>query len=99
MKTSIGIRLDEEFIEKLDSLGEKEKVDRSTMIRKILERGYKEYLKERSSDKYRKGEVTISKAAELAETTVWEMEKYLVERGYVSEYSIKDLKSELEMLE
>lgn len=98
MKSSIGVRLDEEFINKLESIGEDEKLDRSTIIRKLLEKGYREYLKEKAADKYRSGEVTISKAAEIAETTIWGMERYLVENGYVSKYSAKDLMDELENL-
>ncbi len=74
----------EEFIEKLESIGEDEKLDRSTMIRKLLEKGYREYLKE--------------KTAEIAEITIWDMERYLIERGYISEYSAKDLMDELENL-
>ncbi|MFP4050708.1 MAG: UPF0175 family protein [Thermoplasmata archaeon] len=98
MKSSIGVRLDEEFIKKLESIGEDEKLDRSTIIRKLLEKGYREYLKEKAAEKYRSEEVTISKAAEIAETTIWDMERYLVENGYVSEYSAKDLMDELENL-
>ncbi len=98
MKSSIGVRIDEDFIEKLESIGEEEQLDRSTMIRKLLEKGYRQYLKEKAADRYRRGEVTISKAAEIAEMTIWEMERYLVEEGYVSEYSAKDLMDELETL-
>jgi len=98
MKSSIGVRIEEEFIEKLESIGDDEKLDRSTMIRKLLEKGYREYLKEKAADKYRSGEVTISKAAEIAEITIWDMERYLVEGGYISEYSAKDLMDELENL-
>ncbi len=98
MKTSIGVRLDKEFIEKLEATGEEENLDRSTMIRKFLQKGYQAYMKEKAADKYRSGEVTISKAAEMADITVWEMEKYLMEEGYVSEYSIEDLMTEVEKM-
>ncbi len=98
MKTSIGVRLDKEFIEKLESTGEEENLDRSTIIRKFLQKGYRAYMKEKAADKYRKGEITISKAAEMADITVWEMEKFLVEEGYVSKYSIEDLMTEVEKM-
>lgn len=69
------------------------------MVRKFLERGYKDYLKEKAADKYKKGDLTISGAAELAGLTIWDMEKYLVEEGYVSDYSMKDMTEELELLD
>ncbi len=99
MKTSIGIRLDEDFIGKLEEMGQQESLDRSTMIRKLLERGYRDYLKEKAAEGYRRGELTMSGAADMAGITVWEMEKYLIDRGYKSEYSIKDLKEESGLLE
>ncbi len=99
MKASIGIRLDEKIIKKLEDVGEEENLDRSTMIRKFLEKGYKDYLKEKAADKYKKGKLTISGAAELADLTIWEMEKYLVDEGYVSDYSMKDMVEELKLLD
>ncbi len=98
MKTSIGVRIDEEFIEKLESIGEEENLDRSTIIRKLLEEGYRAYMKEKAAERYKSGEVTISEAAEQADITIWEMEKYLVEKGYVSEYTIDDLMKEVKKI-
>ncbi len=40
------------------------------------------------------GRITMSEAARMAELTIWEMEQYLVEQGYKSEYSIDDLRRE-----
>lgn len=99
MKASIGIRLDEELIKKLEDVGDEENLDRSTIIRKFLEKGYKEYLKEKAAGKYKSSELSISGAADMAGLTIWEMEKYLVEEGYVSDYSMKDLMEEIKVLD
>jgi len=99
MKTSIGIRLDDEFIEKLEELGKEENLDRSTMIRKFLEMGYRDYLKKKASEGYIKGELSISGAADMAKITVWDMMKYLVDQGYRSSYSSRDMMEEMELLE
>ena len=50
--------------------------------------------KEIAAEKYKKGQITLDKAAEEAEITLWEMEKFLVESGYKSDYSVKDLEKE-----
>ena len=41
-----------------------------------------------------RGGVTLSEAAHRAGLTVWEMETYLVDRGYTSDYSVEDLERE-----
>lgn len=92
--TSIGVRLPEDLLEKLDRLSQDEQLDRSTVIRQLLERGYEDFMKERAARNYRNGEITISEAASLAELTIWEMEQYLLREGYRSEYSIADLERE-----
>ena len=48
---------------------------------------------------YKKGKITLSEAANRANLTLWEMEKFLVDRGYKSEYSIEDLEKEMMLLE
>ncbi len=55
-------------------------------------------MKEKAAEKYRGGKVTISEAAHQAGITLWEMEQYLVERGYKSSYSVEDLERELHSL-
>jgi metal-responsive CopG/Arc/MetJ family transcriptional regulator len=95
MSKSVGIRMDDELLRKLDEMSEDENMDRSTLVRRLVRKGYRLRKKERAAEKYKKGEVTLSKAAEKAETTIWEMEKFLFESGYKSEYSVKDLQREI----
>src|SRR3989338_4545466 len=99
MSEAIGIRLDTKFIEKIEKISKEEVSDRSGTIRKLLEMGYKEFIKNKASEEYIKGKVTISEAARRAELTVWEMQKHLVDQGFKSNYSIEDLDRELKMLE
>ena len=47
---------------------------------------------------YMAGRFTISRAAEKAGITVWEMEQALIAYGFKSQYSVQDLKEELERL-
>jgi len=51
-----------------------------------------------SAEKYLRGSITISEAARLAGMTIWEMEKYLVDHDFKSDYSVEDLKKEMGML-
>lgn len=96
--SAIGVRLPEELLEKLDRLSDAEGLDRSTVIRRLLELGYEEFMLAEAVDQYRRGDVTISEAADLAECSLWEMERSLVQEGYVSAYSIHDLERERDVL-
>lgn len=98
MPKSVEIRMDEELLEKLEALSNEENLDRSTLVRKLLREGYKKRKKERAAEKYKKGKVTLSKVAEEAETTIWEMEKFLIDSGYISKYSVKDLQREISQI-
>lgn len=96
--TSIGVRVPDELLEKLDRLGDEEGVDRWTVIRRLLERGYEDYVTELAARRYRRGDVTISEAPALSDRTLWEMERYLVREGYTSANSIADRDRERKLL-
>ena len=98
MAEAIGIRLENEFLKKIEVLSKEEVLDRSATIRKLVYLGYKAMMKKKSAEAYIKGKITLSEAARKAELTMWEMEQYLVENGYRSEYSIEDLDKELKLI-
>ena len=95
---AIGIRLDGKMMGKVETVSKEESLDRSMAIRLLLEEGYKNYAKRKAAEEYRAGRVTISRAAEKASMTLWEMEQYLVSQGYKSQYSIEDLEEELKKM-
>ena len=99
MTQAIGIRLPKEMLEKIEKISRKEIEDRSTIIRRLVLLGYLEFMKRKSAEEYIKGDITLSEAAHQANLTLWEMEKYLVENGFKSSYSIEDLEKEMKILE
>ena len=99
MTQAIGIRLPREVLEQIDELSKSEMEDRSTTIRKLVMRGYKDTMIMKAAEDYKKGNITISEAAKNAGLTIWEMEKHLVEQGFKSSYSIEDLDEETRLFE
>ncbi len=95
---AIGIRLPKEVLKQIEQLSKEDMEDRSTVIRKLVIIGYSSLRKEKAAGKYRKGELTLSEAAHQAGLTVWEMERYLIEQGVSSSYSIEDLAREVQLL-
>lgn len=99
MGEAIGIRLDDTTLKKIEELTKEEEIDRSTAIRKLVKIGYDRLMKQKAFDKYRKGKVSLSGAAKIAGITIWEMEQFMTGQGFVSQYSIEDLKNEIKGLD
>ena len=95
MAEAIGIRLERGFLKKIERLSKEEFLDRSSTIRKLVLIGYGDLMKKKAAEDYKEGKTTLSEAARKAEITLWEMEKYLVEHGYKSSYSIEELENEV----
>jgi len=68
-------------IETLDKISKEEKIDRSATLRKILDIGLKEYMKRRAVEDYRRGKLSIGKAAESADISIAEFYKILSDEG------------------
>ena len=49
-------------------------------------------------EEYKKENITFSEAAHRAGLTLWEMERYLVEIGFKSSYSIEDFEREMKLI-
>lgn len=98
MGQAIGVRLPKEVLKIIEKLSEEELEDRSTIIRKLVIIGYRDFIKKKAAENYAKGKITISEAAYQAGITIWEMEKYLIEEGFKSDYSVEDLEKEMKML-
>ena len=97
MANVVALRMDDDILHRIDQLREKS-TDRSTMIRELVERGYKDIIREKAVQLYREGKITFSEAAHRAELTLWEMQRVLVESGFRSDYSIEELEKEVALI-
>ncbi|MCW3998622.1 MAG: UPF0175 family protein [Candidatus Bathyarchaeota archaeon] len=97
--TSVGVRLPKKFLEYIDREAELESVDRSVIIRRLVERGAAELEKEKAAKLYMEGKISLSGAAERAQLTIPEMVDYLVCKGYKSDYSMDDFREGVALLE
>lgn len=95
---AIGIRLDRTMLNKIEQLMEEEHFDRSTTMRVLLEEGFENHAKRKAAEQYIAGQLTLSAAAKKAGVTMWEMEQFLVQKGFKSAYGLQDLKNELKLI-
>jgi len=76
----LGVRLPKEIEQHLAEFMRLEGVDKSTAVRKILERGISEWRRERALKLLGEGKVTFARAAELAGISLWELVELVRER-------------------
>ncbi|WP_049937960.1 UPF0175 family protein [Haloplanus natans] len=69
---TISARVPDDLEADLEAYLEAEDLDRSTAVRKLLMNGPDQWRRERALKKLESGDVTFSRAAELAEMSVWD---------------------------
>ena len=59
MSEAIGIRLDKNFLKKIERLSKEEVLDRSSTIRKLVYLGYQNFIKNKVAQDYIRGKITM----------------------------------------
>lgn len=78
---TISARVPDELEEDLETYLESERLDRSTAVRKLLAEGLDTWRRDRALEKLDAGDITFSRAAEIADMTVWEFSELARERN------------------
>ncbi len=77
---TISARVPDDLEAALAAYVDEENLDRSTAVRKLLTEGLSEWRVERALNQLEAGEVSFSRAAELADVSVWELSRLAKER-------------------
>ena len=96
MGETVTTRVDDGTAKEIDFFAREEKVDRSTITRKLLAKALKEKEIEYALERYKKGEITIGKAAEITKKDIREMMLIAAKRGIPFQYSLKELREDFE---
>ena len=91
----ITARVPEDLFEELERVQEEERTDRSTAVKRLLERGLRDWRTETAVERYRDGELSLGRAAEFAGVSLWRFLDLLDERGVEANYTESDLASDL----
>jgi len=94
----ISVRLSKERTKVIEEIAKAERVDKSTIIDRALEHYAKEWKLQRAVELYREGSVTLSRATEIAEISIWEMIDVLRKRKVSLQYDLEDLEEDLKRL-
>ena len=95
MKTyTVSTRLVPEDLISLDDLALRAGLDRSSMTKSIVRKGLKECRLEAALEAYINGEATLSRAAELADVSMWDFLRKIEQRGLSVNYDLRELEED-----
>ncbi len=94
----ISARLPKDRIKQIEQIAHEEKVDKSTILDRALEHYTKEWTLKKALELYRNGKITLSRAAEIAGLTIWEIIDALEERKIVLQYDAEDFEEDMKTL-
>ncbi|KXB00988.1 hypothetical protein AKJ44_03050 [candidate division MSBL1 archaeon SCGC-AAA261F17] len=92
----LSSRVSDRMNKRIEEFAKSESLKKSEVLRKIMERGLRELELERAIKLYREGKVTLWKAAEIADVSLWEMMEVVRERKIPLKYTAKDAEEDLE---
>lgn len=96
MKTKrISVTIPEDLLEESEKLADERMEDRSTVIRQLIAEGLHEEKKKKAIEMYLEGKISLEKAAEIADVSIWKMFELLRERKAPLRYDKKDAEEEI----
>ncbi len=87
----MAARVSKEMSDLITEISTEEKVDRSTVVRRLLDMGVRDWRIQTALERYGQGSITLLKAAEVAGVSIYEMIWILEERRIPYRYDISDL--------
>lgn len=77
---TISARVPDDLEQELETYIDEEKLDRSTAVRKLLLEGLETWRIDRALQQLEDGEVSLTRAAELADVSPWEIARVAADR-------------------
>lgn len=97
-KKFLGLRVEPQVYEIVNKMADEEKVDKTKAVKLLVLAGWKEIILEKALEKYRKGTISLDKAAEIAGLTINEMMQQAAANGIKSDETIEEFREGLKLL-
>lgn len=91
-----SVRLPEEYMEKIEEMCVLERVDKGTILRRLIGGALKEYSIRKALELYREGKISLWRAAGMAGITYREALEELKKRNVPFRYDREDLSVDIE---
>ena len=96
--STVSTRLDSADLALIQTLAELEGCDRATLIKSLLRSGLHSLRRERAIQAYRRDEVSLSRAAELAGLSVWDFLALMSPEKLELHYDVAEFEEDLNAL-
>jgi predicted HTH domain antitoxin len=94
MGATITTRVSEDIEKEIRSISEREQLDKSTVVRRLLIEGIRDWKIKYALEQYSDGKVTIWRAARMAGISLREMLNIAAKKGIPFQYTIEDLRED-----
>ena len=94
---TLSTRLAKEEARKIDDLAADLGLDRGTLLKQLIRKGLKNIQTERALNAYRRGNITLSRAAEIADLTLRDILLRLPEESLELNYDLRELQRDMEV--
>lgn len=98
MTKTLTTRAPDALAKEIEVLAKEEKLDKSSLIRRLLADAVQEKRKSKALTLYKEGKISIGKAAAIAKLSIWEMLDLITEKGIHLDYGGKELLEDLKPL-
>ena len=92
---TFSTRLAKTEAEKIDALAATLGLDRGALLKQLIRKGYRDIQTERALDAYRRGTISLSRAAEIAELSLRDILLRLPEESIELNYDLRELQRDM----
>ncbi len=93
---TLSTRLGSDEARKIDELAADLGLDRGALLKQLIRKGLKDIQTERALDAYRRGTITLSRAAEISELSLRDVLLRLPEESIELNYDVRELQRDME---
>lgn len=93
---TLSARLTKDEAQKIDDLASALGLDRGSLLKQLIRKGYKDLQTQTALDAYRRGKITLSRAAEIAELNLRDILLQLPEESIELNYDLRELQRDME---
>jgi predicted HTH domain antitoxin len=93
---TLSTRLAKNEARKIDKLAIDLGLDRGALLKQLIRKGLKDIQTTRALDAYRRGTITLSRAAEIAELTLRDILLLLPEESIELNYDVREFQRDME---
>jgi predicted HTH domain antitoxin len=94
----VTARVPDDLYEEIERVQDVEKTDMSTTVKRLLQEGVENWKISNAVERYRRGDVSMGRGAEIAGVPVWEFMEILEDRGVEVGYTEEDFEDDVSLV-